>query len=218
MTYQLTGAIKVFSYLLAFVIGVTLWVYAAKKTIVVYENVVAYKEAKYLQARSWILDKLEAPTDIVISQPESKATLDHIIDAQSAAQSVSSDLVRALIAVESDFRQDAIAFNPEGDSKYGRMRSAAHSYMQVRGVHAGGTLCPDLKSWSELYDAKTNISCGIAIMKAALAAQPTLKLAMAEYNGGAQCIKGGKIVCAESEQHSAKVLEQLAEVIYKKSN
>lgn len=145
-----------------------------------------------------------------------KADTSSLIRSAASLYNVKPELIEALIEVESSGKPDAIAFNPEGDKKYGKMRSAAHGLMQVRGIHAGSPLCPEATTWSELYEPRTNIVCGTRILRAALDAQPTLRLALAEYNGGANCIKNKTIVCSESVGHSEKTMAALADRMYSK--
>lgn len=211
--------IALWSSAIAFVlIIVATWVALSYLTVKFAEDARALANRKFEESRLWALEQLDATPSVVITEPATQASLDTILEAECRKQNVSCDLVRALIKVESDFKQDAIAFNSEGELKYGKMRSAAHSYMQVRGVWAGTNTCPDVKSWSDLYKPEVNIACGIRILKLNLASQPSLKLALAEYNGGNQCVVRGEIVCAESRKHSTLVLENLAEVIWKRSN
>lgn len=143
-----------------------------------------------------------------------KSDLDTIINSVSALYGVKRPLIDALIQTESGGRQDAIAFNPELEKRYGKMRSAAHSWMQVQGLHAGTSLCPEAHTWSDLYDARTNILCGTRILKYALDTQPSVRLAIAYYNGGGNCVKNGRILCPESELHAQRTLAYLGELMY----
>lgn len=150
------------------------------------------------------------------TQVVQKADTDTIISSVSVLYGVQRPLIYALIQTESGGRQDAIAFNPELEKRYGKMRSAAHSLLQVQGIHAGTSLCPEARSWSDLYDPRTNIVCGTRILKYALDTQPTVRLALAYYNGGGACVKNGRILCPESEQHAQRTLAYLGELMYRR--
>lgn len=141
--------------------------------------------------------------------------LNSIIDREAAAQGLRRELIDALIEVESTGKKSAIAKNPEQEAKgVSEMLAAAHSYMQVQGRHAGTTLCPEAKDWSDLYIPEINIRCGIRILKYELQTYQSVYLALGAYNGGPRAIKDGRIIFEESRQHAERVMISLAQKMW----
>jgi soluble lytic murein transglycosylase-like protein len=191
--------IKLLIYLVSTIIVLTVWIWFATITVKWKDRAQEFGQAKLLQARSYVLTKLDAPTDVVISQPASQASVDELIQTISVANGISPVLVRSLVKTESTFRQEAIGFNPGLEAKgFPKMVAADHSYMQVSGRWAGHPLCPDVKVWSELYDPKKNITCGVAVLKDALNSAKSVTDALSIYN----C---GKVAC-EKGQHYASLI------------
>lgn len=186
MTSQMTGGIwiKLLVYLVSTILVVTVWVWFATITVKWKDRAQEFGQSKLLQARSWVLDKLDAPSNVVISNPESQASLDQIIDTAAAAKGINPVLIRSLIKVESNWNQSAIGFNPHLEGKHGKMVAADHSYMQVSGRWANSELCSNVKNWSDLYDARKNIECGTAILKDALDSSKSTMEALSMYNSG----------------------------------
>ena len=176
---------------------------------IIYGETVLYQRLQSSKPWRYVSDRLTA------CYPES-TSLEAYIANSAKHFKVSSDLISALIEVESNFKSDAIAFNPEGEAQYGRMKSAAHGYMQIRGVHAANTLCPEAKTVPDLYQTAINVFCGTRILRDALDHQPSLELALAAYNGGPRCIVNGVIACAESREHSLRVMAALGRRMYTK--
>jgi len=170
--------------LVAAIIVAAIWVFAAFLTVRGALHLKEYGQAKAEQVRSLILVKLDASPSVVISEPQSQQSIDQIVEAVAVSKKINPALIRALITVESNWRQDAIGFNSALEPKYGKMVAADHGLCQVSGRWANSELCPDVKVWSDLYDAKKNIECGAAILKDALANSKTVTGGLSVYNTG----------------------------------
>lgn len=180
------------------ILALAAWVTLSVLTVQAKEKAEQYGQRKYQEARAWVLIKLDAPTSIVISDPASQESVDELIIDAAKASGISPILVRSLIKVESGFKQDAIGFNAGLEGKYSKMVAADHSYMQVSGRWAGSEVCPEVHSWSDLYDAKKNINCGTAILKDALKSARSVTDALSVYN----C---GRTECEKGQQYAAKI-------------
>ena len=130
-------------------------------------------------------------------------TLEALITEESSTARVNPLLLKSLIEIESGFRPDAINFNPHLEPKLGKMRSADHGLTQVNGQWLNTPTCP-AKTWPELYDPRTNIKCGLSILKESIRTTKTLTQALTIYN----C---GHLPCPRGEAYADKVIRTFAE-------
>lgn len=116
-------------------------------------------------------------------------TLDDLIELESVIAGVNPSLMRSLVHVESRGRK--FAESPKG----------AIGPAQIMGFNA--KRC-GLEHYSQLWDARTNIKCGVQILSEELrAVRGDVVRALWRYNGGAKCDHGA---CKESREYAAAVL------------
>lgn len=139
-----------------------------------------------------VSDKLGLePKKIIVPEPE--LGLVEFASLTAADEDVSPILVRAVLKVENHNRP------------YGVSVKGAIGPMQVMPEHV--KFCK-LAHVGKLYDEKTNIRCGIKVLKEALRVRKNnVILALRDYNGGPKCVSGG---CAESEKYWVDVLQVVA--------
>jgi soluble lytic murein transglycosylase-like protein len=115
-----------------------------------------------------------------------------LIDMVSAAQGVDARLVRAVIAVESAYRSDAIS------------RKGARGLMQLMPATARQYAVADP------FDPKANIEAGIRHLKTLLD-RFELSIALAAYNAGEAAVRrfGGMPPYRETREYVAQVLSLL---------
>lgn len=149
-----------------------------------------------------------------LANPINLATLLRLPENRSKGHSrpsISSPVLDAMAFIESSNRPNAIAYNPKGESKHGKMGSAAHGLLQVRGLWAGTEICPEAKTWRDLYRVNINKKCGSRLLQYELdKVGGDLALGLAAYNGGPKCIRKGEIVCAAAKTYSDRVIMRIA--------
>lgn len=119
--------------------------------------------------------------------------------ARANTHGISEPVIKAVMFVES-------SNNPRAKSSAG-----AYGLMQVLGTHAGSALCPEAKTPDDLYDPRINTICGTRILRYELNRyDDNLELALAAYNGGPKCVRGGAIICKQAKHYSEKVLSLIA--------
>jgi len=114
-----------------------------------------------------------------------------LIDNVATEQGVDARLVKAIIQVESAFRERA------------RSRKGAMGLMQ---------LMPDTArqyAVADPYDARSNIEAGIKHLKALMQRLPNLSLALAAYNAGEAAVQryGGMPPYAETRDYVTRILK-----------
>lgn len=128
---------------------------------------------------------------------------------------ISGPTIEAISFVESSHNPKAIAYNPHAQKKYGKMGSAAHGLMQVRGLYAGTPICPEATKYTDLYNPVINIKCGSRLLRYELNRHDDdLPLALAAYYAGPKCTKGG-VVCDAAKGYVNKVLMILSKSLTK---
>lgn len=106
---------------------------------------------------------------------------------------------------------DALTFVESSGNPRAKSSAGAYGLMQINKAHIGGVLCPEARTLDDLYNPSINTTCGARILRYELDRHgDDLALALAAYNGGPKCIKGGRIVCKESRTHSERVLLRIA--------
>ena len=94
-----------------------------------------------------------------------------------------SDIMLALIKVESSNNPTARRFEPHLVRRYGWPKSWGYSYGLTQVVYGFHHKRCGLKSPAELYDAKINIKCGARILKDCQEKNDSLVAALGCYNG-----------------------------------
>lgn len=94
-----------------------------------------------------------------------------------------SDIMVALIKVESSGNPSARRFEPHLVKRYGWPKSWGYSYGLTQVVYGFHRERCGLKSPAELYDAKINIKCGARIFKDCQQKTDSLAAALGCYNG-----------------------------------
>lgn len=94
-----------------------------------------------------------------------------------------SDIMLALIKVESSGNPTARRFEPHLIKRYGWPKSWGYSYGLTQVVYGFHRRRCGLKSPAELYDAKINIKCGTRIFKECQQKTGSLAEALGCYNG-----------------------------------
>ncbi len=94
-----------------------------------------------------------------------------------------SDIMVALIKVESSGNSNAQRFEPHLVKRYGWPKSWGYSYGLTQVVYGFHQKRCGLKSPSELYNAKINIKCGARILKDCQQKTNSLAAALGCYNG-----------------------------------
>lgn len=147
------------------------------------------------------------------SIPKPPSLANHI-DITAKLTGISAPTIQAVIATESSGRETAIAYNPHADAQYGRMGSAAHGLMQVRGLWAGTAICPEASTYKDLYNPLINVTCGTRLLKYNLDKTGDIDAALAAYHAGTKCVKKGDL-CPAGLGYVNKVKLALAKVLSK---
>lgn len=109
---------------------------------------------------------------------------------------------------------EALTFVESSNKPRAQSGAGAYGLMQINKAHVGGVLCPEARTVEDLFNPVINTTCGARILRYELNRyNDDLALALAAYNGGPKCIKGGRIICKESQIHSERVLFRLAKNI-----
>ena len=150
------------------------------------------KDPKYVQPSATVAPPgtpILASIPLPVSTTGSVASYDELIDKASAAYSVPSNLVRAVIEVESGFDERAVS------------RTGAKGLMQLMPETARRFNVDDP------FDARQNIEGGVRYLRQLLDQFP-LKLAVAAYNAGENAVRRFRGVppYAETRGYVARVL------------
>lgn len=135
---------------------------------------------------------VEVPREIEV--PERPRSVDELVAEIAPRFEVSPLVVAAIIDQESNGERSAIRYEPgqvkraqkiTRNEQQQRMYASSHGVMQIMGWWA-----PEFKlEWSDLYDTRTNIELGCAILRRGLdrhQGKPKyarLRAALGEYNG-----------------------------------
>lgn len=133
----------------------------------------------------------------------------------SRANGVDPKLVESVIEQESNWRSDAMRFEP-GVARDFNSRgvrddevtalSTSFGLMQViYGFH--GERC-GLKSATELFDPRVNVRCGVAVLRTCFSRSNDVRRALVCYNGGSKCAE--EQGCSKAEEYADEVLKRLA--------
>src|SRR5689334_6934735 len=95
-----------------------------------FAHAVLYTETTFWNYTEEIKQKLGGALLSYTDQKEARPTQSidpkEIVKREALEAGIKPDLVEALIEIESNWKIDAIAFNPEQEFKIGKMRAAAH--------------------------------------------------------------------------------------------
>lgn len=158
------------------------------------------------------IDTLLTYTGRSLPSTASEMSLREIIQQEAKSKGIKPELIEALIEVESNWKPDAIRFEPslmQGIGDQARMKASSHGLTQILGLWAGKSICPSVKTWADLYEPHKNISCGTSILAEGLKHGSVYK-ALIAYNGGDGCFKNPKCM-TQAEGHAMKVMAVLAE-------
>lgn len=148
--------------------------------------------------------------------PKHEKRLAVVLRRLQAEYKVSIPTIEAIAFVESSFNPKAIAYNPKDEKKYGKMGSAAHGLMQIRGFYAGTSMCPEASTYEDLYNPEINLICGTRHYSYNLGqVKGDSDLAHAAYYAGPKCTKQGK-VCKIAQKYVQKINMRLASTLGKK--
>jgi soluble lytic murein transglycosylase-like protein len=206
--------IKPFLYLVLFIVSTAVlavaWVKQAEYTLKLRDRTQALAIQKYELGRAKILKLLDATDSTVFVNRPSDADinprdLEAMIDRAEMEYEVPAEVIKAVIAVESGWKNSAIRYEPHlrkgADTAENRVHASSHGLMQVIPMFwKGEGPCPE--EWSELYQPMTNIRCGTYVLSEAMKKTDNLRDAIKIYN----C---GRADCSSAEPHASKVIDTL---------
>ena len=147
-------------------------------------------------------------------QPVELST-DEMIERISIAMSINPTITKAIARQESglSYRADALRFEPHLEARFAKMARGAEErrmlatsigVMQVIGGFHLKTC--NLTSYAQLFDRKTNITCGITVLQACLKYNDKEVSISRRFRRALQCYNGG-------EDYAGKILEHIGEII-----
>lgn len=183
-----------------------------------------YAAHGYVKIEGAALDTLDTYKELVLDRLESfrhptkeigakLSTIQDVVRIEAKKHNIKPELIESIIEVESNWKTNAIRYEPhlaKGPSDQDRMNASSHGLMQILPLWCGNLICPDIKTWADLYNPIKNIRCGTSILAQALKQTGSVKGALVAYNGGLSCSKN-PVCLAQANQHAAKVMQVLAE-------
>ena len=143
---------------------------------------------------------LSVQNEFISKKIDQKEDLDILIEKESKKQGIPSNIIKALVLVESSGNPDAIKFERSWKNFYHKKYPMTDEYsseeeynkvfssiglMQISYV-IWGDFC-ELEHYSELFDSKTNLKCGISILKNCIDKTSNVYQCLIEYNCGSRC-------------------------------
>jgi hypothetical protein len=135
------------------------------------QRVELWGAAKYEELKGQLLAKLRT-TEIVREYADpSEHSTPELIRLVSREAGVAEIITDAIVEQESNYQNDSIRTEPALCNKLGAredkavMLCSSHGLMQILGVEARRQCKID---WSQLYDRRTNLRCGLTILKTTL--------------------------------------------------
>ena len=148
---------------------------------------------------------LNVQNDFITEKIDQKEDLDVLIEKEAKKQGIPSNIVKAIVLVESSGNPDAIKFEKSWKKIYHKKFPMTDDYsseeeynkvfssiglMQISYV-IWEDFC-DLEHYSELFDSETNLKCGISILKDCVNKTSNIYQCLIEYNCGSRCSNVGK--------------------------
>ena len=156
------------------------------------QRVEQWGAAKYEELKGQLLAKLRTTEVIREYADPAEHSTSELIRIMSREAGIAEIITDAIVEQESNYQNDSIRTEPALCSKLGAkedktvMLCSSHGLMQILGIEAKRQCKID---WSQLYDRKTNLRCGLTILKNNLAFVKArtegerLRLALKMYNG-----------------------------------
>lgn len=173
---------------------------------------------KYEQVKERILSRLVTVEVVKEYLDPIDHSTDQLIEIISAEQGIDPVITAAIIEKESSYQNASIRTEPrlcakmQAETDAATMLCSSHGLMQILGIEARRQCKID---WSQLYDRRTNIRCGLTILKNNLAAAKgaktpgrQLREALRMYNGRGE----------DAERYADSVMSNIADKLISKNN